>query len=198
VPTTEDEDKTIYKVVVNGEEQYSIWPKDRDNALGWRDEGTFGLKAVCLEHIGKVWTDMRPLSLRRHMEEHARKMAEQPPEPPKVEAQADVDAEPRSKLPPIVEKLSQGDHPVTMIRYKDLADLKQAIERGTVLVKFTGTRGGTEIGISLDDASKAVDLTSDKIDLCGTLTLDYQPVKCLVTVDPETRSGVGHLEPIAA
>jgi uncharacterized protein YbdZ (MbtH family) len=195
MPTTDDEDKTIYKVVVNEEEQYSIWPKDRDNALGWRDEGVFGPKQVCLDHIGKVWTDMRPLSLRRHMEEHARKMAEQPP---LVEPQHSAEPAQPHGLPPIVAKLSQGDHPVTLTRYKDLTELKQAIDRGTVLVKFTGTQGGTEIGISLDSASKASDLSAANIDLCGTLTLDYQPVKCLVSVDTSTREGHGRLEPIAA
>jgi MbtH protein len=63
-----DEDDTVYKVVVNHEEQYSIWPNARDNALGWFDVGVSGTKAECLDHIEKVWTDMRPLSLRRHME----------------------------------------------------------------------------------------------------------------------------------
>jgi MbtH protein len=62
------EDTTIYKVVVNHEEQYSIWPADRKNAPGWNDEGTTGLKDECLAHIDKVWTDMRPLSLRKQME----------------------------------------------------------------------------------------------------------------------------------
>ena len=66
----DDEDaKTIYKVVLNHEEQYSIWPADRENALGWRDEGKSGTKDECLAHIKEVWTDMRPLSLRKKMDE---------------------------------------------------------------------------------------------------------------------------------
>jgi MbtH protein len=64
----EQEDTTIYKVVVNHEEQYSIWPVDRENPLGWNDVGTSGSKAVCLAYIKEVWTDMRPLSLRKKME----------------------------------------------------------------------------------------------------------------------------------
>ncbi|MFI5005841.1 MAG: MbtH family protein [Solirubrobacterales bacterium] len=68
----EKEDKTIYKVVVNHEEQYSIWPTDRDNALGWKDAGKTGAKEECLAWIKEVWTDMRPLSLRKRMEEAAR------------------------------------------------------------------------------------------------------------------------------
>lgn len=64
----EEEDQTIYKVVVNHEEQYSIWPADRENPPGWQDTGKSGLKADCLEYIKEVWTDMRPLSLRKQME----------------------------------------------------------------------------------------------------------------------------------
>ena len=62
-------DNTIYKVVVNHEEQYSIWPADRENALGWNDADKSGIKAECLAYIKEVWTDMRPLSLRKKMEE---------------------------------------------------------------------------------------------------------------------------------
>ncbi|MCP6760031.1 MAG: MbtH family NRPS accessory protein [Fischerella sp. CENA71] len=67
----EKEDTQIYKVVVNHEEQYSIWLVDKENPLGWRDVGKSGLKAECLAYIREVWTDMRPLSLRRMMEEAA-------------------------------------------------------------------------------------------------------------------------------
>ena len=65
----EKEDKTIYKVVVNHEEQYSIWPSDRANPPGWRDAGKTGDKSECLAYIKSVWTDMRPLSLRKKMSE---------------------------------------------------------------------------------------------------------------------------------
>jgi len=64
----EEEDKTKYKVVINHEEQYSIWPADRENPLGWRDIGKSGLKPECLAYIKEIWTDMRPLSLRKQME----------------------------------------------------------------------------------------------------------------------------------
>lgn len=62
-----DEASTLYKVVMNHEEQYSIWPADRSNALGWRDAGKAGSKEECLSYIEQVWTDMRPLSLRVRM-----------------------------------------------------------------------------------------------------------------------------------
>ncbi len=66
---TDSEDNKIYKVVVNHEEQYSIWPADRENAPGWWDAGKSGSKEECLTHIKEVWTDMRPLSLRKKMQE---------------------------------------------------------------------------------------------------------------------------------
>jgi MbtH protein len=64
----DQEDKTIYKVVVNHEEQYSIWPAYRENPPGWLDAGRVGSKAECLAFIKAVWTDMRPLSLRKRMD----------------------------------------------------------------------------------------------------------------------------------
>jgi MbtH protein len=63
-----DQDQTIYNVVLNHEEQYSIWPADRECPLGWRKEGKSGTKDVCLAYINEVWTDMRPLSVRKQME----------------------------------------------------------------------------------------------------------------------------------
>jgi MbtH protein len=68
----QEDDKTIYKAVVNHEEQYSIWPAQRELPLGWRDAGKEGTKAECLAYIEEVWTDMRPLSLRKKMEAMAR------------------------------------------------------------------------------------------------------------------------------
>ena len=63
------EDKTIYKVVINHEEQYSIWPAHRDNPLGWKDAGKRGSERECLAYIKEVWADLRPLSLRKKMAE---------------------------------------------------------------------------------------------------------------------------------
>lgn len=62
------DDNTIYIVVINHEEQYSIWPSGREIPLGWREAGKTGTKAECLAYIEEVWTDMRPLSLREQMD----------------------------------------------------------------------------------------------------------------------------------
>src|SRR5215216_144405 len=96
------EDTTIYKVVVNHEEQYSIWPDYKENPLGWRDVGKVGPKAECLAYIKEVWTDMRPLSLRKKMEELANNPP--PPAPP-------VEVDPIDQVS-LVDRLCERDHPV--------------------------------------------------------------------------------------
>ncbi|PRP97395.1 MbtH-like protein [Enhygromyxa salina] len=59
----------LYIVVINHEEQYSIWPVGRPIPLGWEAVGEPRDRAACLDYIEETWTDMRPLSLRRHMAE---------------------------------------------------------------------------------------------------------------------------------
>jgi MbtH protein len=68
----ETEDGREYAVVLNDEEQYSIWLADRPIPEGWRADGFRASKQDCLAHIDEVWTDMRPLSLRRQMEQPPR------------------------------------------------------------------------------------------------------------------------------
>jgi len=69
--SSEREDEKLYKIVVNHEEQYSIWPAERKNAPGWRDAGKSGTREECLAAIEEMWSDMRPLSLRRQRESSA-------------------------------------------------------------------------------------------------------------------------------
>jgi MbtH protein len=66
--TEEREDTRTYKVVINHEDQYSIWPAERPNPPGWRDGGKTGKRKDCLAYIQEVWTDMRPRSLREKMD----------------------------------------------------------------------------------------------------------------------------------
>jgi MbtH protein len=63
-----DSENTVFHVVVNDEEQYSIWPAYKAVPDGWREVGKSGVKKECLDYIEQVWTDMRPLSLRRFMD----------------------------------------------------------------------------------------------------------------------------------
>ncbi len=183
------EDTTIYKVVVNDEEQYSIWPEYKENPLGWKDAGKVGAKAECLAYIKEVWTDMRPLSLRKKMEE----MAKNPPPP-------DPDPNrPREKS--LVDSLCEGDHPVAVaLRPEKTVKLfKEAIDRNYVHIKFTSTRGGTELGVRLDqdvcDLSQAnFENSTGTVHIEGRLTLDYVKVKCIADIDLKTLEGKGHLE----
>jgi MbtH protein len=70
-----DSEDTIFRVVVNHEEQYSIWPDYKEVPNGWREVGKSGRKQECLDYIDQVWTDMRPLSLRKHMDEQAQQQS---------------------------------------------------------------------------------------------------------------------------
>jgi uncharacterized protein YbdZ (MbtH family) len=192
----EENDSTIYKVVVNHEEQYSIWAVDRENPLGWRDVGKSGPKAECLAYIEEVWTDMRPLSLRKHMEEVARQPA--PPMPPPSAHDDTAEA-------PLVQRLAQGHHPIVagLRPDKSVKALQESIDRGYVHIKFTATKGGTELGVRLDtaacDFSRAdFESPSGTVHLEGGLTLDYVKVRCIADIDLTTLEGQGHLEIVEA
>jgi hypothetical protein len=100
----------------------------------------------------------------------------------------------------LVNKLSQGDHPVqiSMRTQPTLKGLKERIDRGFVHVKFPETRGGTELGLTLQKEEtnlNGADFETGKgsIFLVGRLKLDYVPVKCLVTIDLATMAGQGRL-----
>jgi hypothetical protein len=100
----------------------------------------------------------------------------------------------------LVQFLCKGEHPVEVSsREKTREAVKECVTRGHVLIKFTDTRGGTEIGIPLD--RKRSDLRgieshngSAEIRLVGDLTLDYVPVTCVARIDLATLQGEGHLE----
>lgn len=100
-------------------------------------------------------------------------------------------------MSPLIGKLSKGEHPVSLIRYRGISEVREALERGFILVRFTGTQGGTEIGLSLDENGRALDLTSERVRFSGSLELDYQPVKCIVNIDRDTLTGYGSLEVVS-
>lgn len=192
---SDKEDVTIYKVVVNHEEQYSIWPEYKDNPAGWRNAGKTGPKAECLTYIKEVWTDMRPLSLRKRMEELARNP---PPAPPP----SNVNAPPEKSL---VDRLSEGDHHVEVgLRPERTVKLfKEAIDRKYVHIKFTQTRGGTELGLRLDqDTSDFMNADFDNgkgtVHVEGSLSLNYVNVRCIADIDLSTLEGRGRLVRVEA
>src|SRR5262249_54588801 len=137
---SDKEDTTIYRVVVNHEEQYSIWQEYKEIPLGWKDVGKVGLKADCLAFIKEVWTDMTPLSLRKKMEEMAKNPPPAAPYPHRPQERS------------LVDRLCEGEHPVEagLRPEKTVKLFKEAIDRNYVHIKFTKTKGGTELGVRLD------------------------------------------------
>ncbi len=100
----------------------------------------------------------------------------------------------------LVQKLAAGDHPVIFRAIGDNAveELKECIDRDYVHVKFTETRGGTELGFKLDpehtDLGRAdFEAGKGRARLAGNLTLDYVKVRCEAEVDLESMAGTGHL-----
>lgn len=105
----------------------------------------------------------------------------------------------------LVQRLSQGNHPVeaSLRPEKTVAALKESIDRDYVHIKFTNTKGGTDLGVRLDrEASQFNEADFDqqkgKVHLVGNLTLNYVKVRCIADIDLETLTGIGHLEPIEA
>jgi uncharacterized protein YbdZ (MbtH family) len=180
--------------VVNHEEQYSIWPERREIPRGWTSTGVTGPKDECLKYIDSTWTDMRPLSLRRAMEEAAAA--------PKIESESDVAESVEDSLPV---RLSQGPQPVELILRpeRSVDALLRQIEAEYVHVRFTGTRGGTELGVTLDPGTaerlKAqVSGSEGTVKVVGQLVLDSIPVRCVADIDLATLAGVGKLELVSA
>ena len=103
----------------------------------------------------------------------------------------------------LIDLLSTGAHPVTTARYSTAAELGECIDRGFVLVKFTGTRGGTELGFRLDTArtkTTEADFQSGTgtVRLVGDLSLDFEKVTCVAEIDLSSLAGQGHLERVPA
>ncbi|WDD36579.1 MbtH domain protein (plasmid) [Nostoc sp. UHCC 0926] len=103
----------------------------------------------------------------------------------------------------LVQRLSQGKHSVeaSLRPKKTSTALKESIDRGYVHIKFTQTKGGTDLGVRLDTQASnwsEADFTQStgKVHLVGNLTLNYVKVRCIADIDLETLEGKGYLEPI--
>jgi len=186
-------DTTLYKVVINGEEQYSIWPMTRDNPNGWTSVGITGSKADCLAHIESAWTDMRPLSVRVAMAQDKAESTSQDP-PPKARLVED-------SLPV---RLSRGPQPVELVLRPErtLDALLRQVETGYLHVRFTGTRGGTELSFGLEAADverikSHVASGEGPMPVSGALTFDYVPVRCVVEIELPSLTGIGQLQIVA-
>lgn len=100
----------------------------------------------------------------------------------------------------LVKRLSEGEHKVAVTRANgQLSELKDMIDRDFVLVKFTETRGGTELGFSLDKERSDVDSAklasgTGTVKLVGDLNLNYVDVRCVAEIDLGSLAGKGKLE----
>lgn len=178
----DEADTRLYLVVLNDEEQYSIWLADRALPSGWRAEGTRGTKTECLDHIGKVWTDMRPLSVRRKLAEWEAEQARNPSPP--------VELEPWPEVDDLVSRLGeiQAARAVTRPR-PDPALLQAAIERSYVHIRFERT--GTELGVRLDRPRCTLD--GAKLHFEGELVLNYNRVRLIADIDASDMAGTAKL-----
>lgn len=188
-PEHQDDD-TAYSVVVNHEEQYSLWPSHREVPLGWTATGRSGCKDECLAFIETAWSDMRPLTLRRQLE--AVRRDDVPGGPPLTEASSSL-----------VARLATGRHPVEAASPPEgsATPLDEAVACRYVPIRFTDTRGGTLFRLRLDKAASrllSVDLNQGTraVHLEGELTLNRTRVRCVVDLDTTTLRGEGHLVPI--
>jgi hypothetical protein len=112
-----------------------------------------------------------------------------------------VGTDERSIMSELVERLSTGDHPVEVVLRpeKNLTALQQCIGRGFVHIKFTNTKGGTELGVRIDKELSDLgganfDNQTGRVRFVGALTLDYVKVRCIAEINLETLDGTGHLQ----
>jgi uncharacterized protein YbdZ (MbtH family) len=176
----------VYIVVINHELQYSIWRDDHAKPIppGWKDVGIRGTKEECLAQIEKLWTDMRPLSVRRALETYV---------PPQI-----ADAVGEDEDDELLVRLAK-EQPIHFVGHPSTSptELDAQLERGRVFIRFEST--GTELGIKLDPRSlgparSSVAAKTGKIHLEGDLTLNFNRVRFKGTLDVANLQGTGRLE----
>lgn len=179
-----------FTVVRNDEEQYSIWEADRPIPAGWHDAGVTGPKEECLAHIEEVWTDLRPRSVREEMA----RLAALPPVPAAAEEDTGPDLPTRLQEPQPVR--------VSLRPEATAGAFEKALRCGYVHIMFTGTRGGTELGVTVDESASdwaRADFARGEgtVLVVGDLVLDFRPLRCFAEIDLADLHGTGHLAPAA-
>lgn len=165
-----------YEVVKNLEEQYSIWEKNKPCPSGWFKVGCSGEKDLCLEFIEKQWTDMRPLSLRKHIESRAQLPSALIPLH-------------QPKLPSLVENLIQKDqHNVSFYpKPSSQEQLLKDLSSGGCSISFDDFADDTHLYMVI--TNKKLDLESNKIFLETNLSLDLESLTCKCEFHLETYFG---------
>ncbi|WP_079978231.1 MbtH family protein [Parachlamydia acanthamoebae] len=175
-----------YQVVMNSEEQYSIWPTYKEVPQGWNNVGKQGTKQECLDFISNTWVDMRPLSVRKWLEENGEKIAAH-----RLKITGDLNKENSTKKfsSPTVEFLCERKQVVCILE-KSPIDFQNSINKGFVYFNFPNTKGGTSVRVRIDNA---VADSSDSMHLEGSFILDYVHLKCIAEVSLSNLKGSAFL-----
>jgi MbtH protein len=179
-----DGEGEVFEVVINAEEQYSIWRAGRAPPPGWSTAGKSGSEAECLAYIDETWTDMRPASLRRKLQDATPRTVATDP------AEDDL-----ASLPPLIERLSVADHAIEVVVQpsKDVLAFRRALADGYVHLLFTGTKGGTHLQVALDPGGVRWEQSGSEVHLSGSLHLDGVACRCTAKVDVSSLSGTGRV-----
>lgn len=181
-PTMQPSDKP-HHVVVNHEQQYSIWASAEPPA-GWQVVGQPGTRDECLDRIATLWTDMRPLSLREFMSAELQPIEDSLPEP---------DLEPT-----LVDRLCcEQDIELELFAAPSLELLRERLEQGVLHLRFPATRGPTILAIELDPDTRAkaatLDADTPALELYGALQLDFVDLHCRARIALGDLRGRGSL-----
>lgn len=182
----EREDNFKYIVVVNHEEQYSIWRADFELPGGWSSCGFEGYRDECIAYVDKVWLDMRPLSVRRALQEIEKNTQSAQP-------QQGHEAPPRE---PLVSRLTKEKRRFEFVSANELSRdlIKQSIKRGVVHFRIPDTDGGTVIGLVIDEAKAkecvaSIDAGCEELSIVGRFTLDYMNAVCKLSANLSSFDG---------
>lgn len=173
----------LYEVVKNIEEQYSIWPQNKEVPSGWKKVGYSGEKDVCLKHIEQVWTDMRPLSLRKHIES--------------MKTSSRVNNERlQTDTESLVDLLLNKDVHAVSLPYQpvDMPDFLDQLRSGICYIEFNEVFSQPQIAISL--TSENYELNANYILFKGSLTLDLIPIQCHCKFDSKNFRGTCRVKKI--
>ncbi len=192
----QENDPTAYKVLINHEGQYSIWPAERKDPKGWREVGKKGTKTECLTYIDEHWVDMCPLSVRKMVEQGSRKQGELRKGLPESSG-GGYRGTPQKDL---VSFLSDGAHPIEVAErpISSAGVLREAIRSGNVHLAFIDTRGRTELRVNISDSQNQYDLTkfeeeSGVIHIAGTCNLNSKDLELEADIDLGTLTGQGYV-----
>jgi uncharacterized protein YbdZ (MbtH family) len=198
-PNPDSENSTVYKVVANDNEQYSIWPTHRSTPSGWHDVGAVGSKEFCLAFVTKIWTDMLFYSLKNRINEMACGLTE-------LAILAEMSNDSRDADDQgLLERFSKPDQPVEVILEADKTAhaLMTCIGNGYMHMKFIDARGEVELGVILDREAVEIhtaDFENQKgvVHLEGGLIINCQRIRCIADINLETLTGRGYLYPLKA